>query len=245
MTGREVTVPKARSAPAGRGKLKDLASGILDNEVIVHRIWLAGLGALAMAEEEGTKVFSRLVDRGLKIEALDKAEDAEEKVFHKLAEIVRNAAWTPQLQALLVPESAAPPSATETSQLQRNARARKAFLSEIETLTSREVAELAGSRATNQAALANRWKAEGRIFVVEVGGQTLFPAFQFSEDNGQPQSVIAQILTFLQPRFSGWQTALWFTGRNGWLGAKRPVDTLKSDPEAVVEAARREAEAFD
>ncbi len=55
----------------------------------------------------------------------------------------------------------------------------------------------------------------------------------------------AQILTVLQPRFSGWQTALWFTSRNGWLGAKRPVDVLKSDPEALVEAARREADAFD
>jgi poly(hydroxyalkanoate) granule-associated protein len=29
-----------------------------------HRIWLAGLGALAAAGEEGTKVFDRLVDRG-------------------------------------------------------------------------------------------------------------------------------------------------------------------------------------
>ncbi|HVG07229.1 MAG TPA: phasin family protein [Thermoanaerobaculia bacterium] len=29
-----------------------------------HRIWLAGLGALASAGEEGTKMFDRLVDRG-------------------------------------------------------------------------------------------------------------------------------------------------------------------------------------
>ena len=29
-----------------------------------HRIWLAGLGALAAAGEEGTKMFDRLVDRG-------------------------------------------------------------------------------------------------------------------------------------------------------------------------------------
>jgi len=214
-------MPKAVSAQAVGGKLKRT----LDNNVAAHRIWLAGLGALAVAEEEGTKVFSRLVDRGRKIEARDKAEAAGKRVLHKHDEIA--------------------PSAAETSQLRRNARARKAFLAEMEALSSREVAELVGSRATNQAALANRWKEEGRIFAVEAGGQTLFPAFQFSEDSGQPQPVIAQILTVLQPRFSGWQTALWFTGRNSWLGAKRPVDVLKSDPEAVVEAARREAEAFD
>ncbi len=29
-----------------------------------QKIWLAGLGALAVAEEEGSKLFSRLVDRG-------------------------------------------------------------------------------------------------------------------------------------------------------------------------------------
>lgn len=177
-------------------------------------------------------MFSRLVDRGRRIEAHDKAEDSWE-------------GFTQELDKTLKALRADAPSAAETSQLRRNARARKAFLAEFETLTSREVAELAGSRATNQAALANRWKAAGRIFAVEVGGQTLFPAFQFSEDDSQPRSVVAQVLTFLQPRFSGWQTALWFTGRNSWLGAKRPVDVLKSDPEAVVEAARRETEAFD
>ncbi len=40
----------------------------------VHRIWLAGLGALAAAEEEGTKLFSRLVDRGREVEERGKVE---------------------------------------------------------------------------------------------------------------------------------------------------------------------------
>jgi poly(hydroxyalkanoate) granule-associated protein len=40
----------------------------------VHRIWLAGLGALAAAEEEGSKLFSRLVDRGRDVEAKGKVE---------------------------------------------------------------------------------------------------------------------------------------------------------------------------
>jgi poly(hydroxyalkanoate) granule-associated protein len=33
-----------------------------------HRIWLAGLGAVAMAEEEGSKLLSTLVDKGEKFE---------------------------------------------------------------------------------------------------------------------------------------------------------------------------------
>jgi poly(hydroxyalkanoate) granule-associated protein len=40
----------------------------------VHRIWLAGLGALAAAEEEGVKLFNRLVDRGRDVEAKGKVE---------------------------------------------------------------------------------------------------------------------------------------------------------------------------
>jgi poly(hydroxyalkanoate) granule-associated protein len=40
----------------------------------VHRIWLAGLGALAAAEEEGSKIFSRLVERGKDVEAKGKVE---------------------------------------------------------------------------------------------------------------------------------------------------------------------------
>ena len=40
----------------------------------VHRIWLAGLGALAASEEEGSKLFSRLVDRGRDVESKGKVE---------------------------------------------------------------------------------------------------------------------------------------------------------------------------
>src|SRR5215208_3927389 len=39
-----------------------------------HRIWLAGLGALAAAEEEGSKVFNRLVDRGKDVETRGKQQ---------------------------------------------------------------------------------------------------------------------------------------------------------------------------
>lgn len=40
----------------------------------VHKIWLAGLGALAAAEEEGAKVFNSLVERGEVYESRGKKE---------------------------------------------------------------------------------------------------------------------------------------------------------------------------
>jgi poly(hydroxyalkanoate) granule-associated protein len=45
-------------------------------------VWLAGLGALATVEEEGTKLFNRLVDRGQEFEEerRDELEEATEKV---------------------------------------------------------------------------------------------------------------------------------------------------------------------
>jgi poly(hydroxyalkanoate) granule-associated protein len=44
-----------------------------------HKIWLAGLGALAAAEEEGAKVFNTLVERGEKYESRGKKELAKVK----------------------------------------------------------------------------------------------------------------------------------------------------------------------
>jgi hypothetical protein len=231
----------------------------------LESILLAGLGALAATDEEGTKFFSRLVERGQRafnrtppvvrrrIGFQELVSDVRLEIMDGRVEIIKSkvlkkrSGVRPGLAVEAV-EALSPPTASakaETTHLRRNADARAAFLDEFGTLTSREVADYAGSSAANRAALANRWKAEGRVFAVEAGGKTRFPAFQFSDDDGHPRPVLAEILKILQPRLSGWQTALWFTGRNGWLGAKRPVDVLASDPTAVVEAARQEAEAFD
>ena len=40
----------------------------------VHKVWLAGLGALAAAEEEGVKIFNTLVERGEEYESRGKDE---------------------------------------------------------------------------------------------------------------------------------------------------------------------------
>lgn len=132
------------------------------------------------------------------------------------------------------------PSQVEVLQARRNAEARAALLRECGALTSSQVAELAGSKARNRAALANRWRKEGRIFAVSHHGQTYFPAFQFGSD-GRPLPVIAEVLRAFGDAGEGWPTALWFDGANGWLGGARPIDLLTRDPDEVAKAARREA----
>lgn len=122
-------------------------------------------------------------------------------------------------------------------QLQRLAAARSRFLAEFPTLTSQEIAELNGSRASNSAALAHRWKAAGRIFALNVARVDRYPAFQLGED-GKPLPVIARILEVMADE-EPWTIALWFVSNSGWLKGKRPVDLLRTQPDAVVDAARR------
>lgn len=132
-------------------------------------------------------------------------------------------------------------SAAAVAQARGNALARTELAREFGLLTSIEVAGLAGSRARNRAALANRWKQEGRLFAVPHGGQQLWPGFQLDEE-GQPRPVIAELLEILGPELPPWQIALWFTSRSGWLDGERPVDLLAADPGRVAEAARRDGE---
>jgi poly(hydroxyalkanoate) granule-associated protein len=52
-------------------KAKELQMDLMDS---AHKVWLAGLGALALAEEEGGKLFSSLVDRGEDLEKKGKQQ---------------------------------------------------------------------------------------------------------------------------------------------------------------------------
>lgn len=54
-----------------------------------HTVWLAGLGALATAGDEGSKLFKKLVERGKELEAKGKVEfgKAKEKVESRWEEL--------------------------------------------------------------------------------------------------------------------------------------------------------------
>jgi poly(hydroxyalkanoate) granule-associated protein len=56
------------------GAPKDLTNSVLESS---HRIWLAGLGAFARAQEEGMKVFDSLVRQGQKLQDRTKQAAAE------------------------------------------------------------------------------------------------------------------------------------------------------------------------
>jgi hypothetical protein len=161
---------------------------------------------------------------------------------------VTAAAWESQnhrrdeLIAALMPPATDLPTPASLLQARRNAEARNGLFAEFGALRSADVAELAGSRAANRAALANRWRGEQRVIAVQVGDELLYPGFQFTSE-GKPHPTVASALAKLRStgHVSDWQAALWFVAANGWLGGRRPVDLLDAEPDTVVDAAAREA----
>lgn len=119
-----------------------------------------------------------------------------------------------------------------------NAAARVRFMTEVETLTSDELAALAGHAASNRSATGSRWKAAGRVFSVLFRGTERFPAFQF--EDGQPRPAIAVILRALPVEMTPWQRAFWFVSSNPWLDGRVPREMIDSD--AVLAAAHQEGE---
>jgi len=69
-------------------KLKELAEGKADGEMVAmirksaNQIWLAGLGAFAKAQAEGTKVFDSLVKEGESVQ-----ERAKQTAGGKISEV--------------------------------------------------------------------------------------------------------------------------------------------------------------
>lgn len=68
--------------------LQSLSSGSRDLRKYTHQIWLAGLGAFARAEEEGSKLFDSLVDTGRELES--RTRDRSESRVEELKERVRS-----------------------------------------------------------------------------------------------------------------------------------------------------------
>lgn len=61
-----------------KGAARDLPQDVLD---VAHRVWLAGLGALSTAQDEGDRLFRQLVERGREMEGQgrDTIKDAAER----------------------------------------------------------------------------------------------------------------------------------------------------------------------
>jgi len=138
------------------------------------------------------------------------------------------------------------PSGVELRMAQRIAARHVRVLNEFGFATAEQLADLNQSRAANRNSLADNWKKRGQVFAVrhpDADGRMreVFPLFQF--ENHQPIKTVQSVLEAFGAQRSPWKLALWFTSNNGWLaGQARPVDLLTSASDAVVQAARRDAD---
>ncbi|MEX3963339.1 hypothetical protein AB4Y42_14140 [Paraburkholderia sp. EG286B] len=80
------------------------------------------------------------------------------------------------------------------------------------------------------------WHQEGRVFAVDWGEQTLYPAYLF-DGRGNPIPEVAEILKVFEG-YRPFRIASWFESTNSLLRGKRPREVLSSDPTAVIAAAR-------
>jgi hypothetical protein len=113
---------------------------------------------------------------------------------------------------------------------------RKRFIEENPSLTSDEIAEQATSLAANRAAIAHRWKKEGKLFSVRFEGTQRFPRFQF--EHGEPLPVVAETIKIFGPQTTGWELAYFFSSPNMNIGGRKPVELLKQDQGRLVSLAQ-------
>jgi hypothetical protein len=236
MTTAEVLERAAEEADLDQDSIERAIAAFTDsiNEATERRIRL----------EFGTGKTHLLADLVLAFVAAEREGTVDESTAATIRAVRNLMAHNDRAQDLiesLLPDHVDIPTPAAVLQARRNAEARTLLLEEFGALRSHEVAELAGSRAANRAALANRWRAENRILAVPLADELLYPGFQFTAE-GKPNPAVAPVLGFLRtdPYASDWQTALWFSSPTSWLGGRRPVDLLDDDPDAVTEAARRE-----
>ena len=71
-------------------KAKELQNDIMDS---AHKVWLAGLGAVSVAEEKGGQFFQELIDKGQKLESRSKKEMEKAKGTMSGVKTVAESYW--------------------------------------------------------------------------------------------------------------------------------------------------------
>lgn len=112
---------------------------------------------------------------------------------------------------------------TQLLEMQKNAA--EAVLHGSEWLSALQVGELAGRSASNPAALANRWKREGKLFSISWNGKDWYPRYAFDAVL-QPRPIIAEIIKIFGSEADPWRIAAWFESSNAWLDDQKPHQSI-------------------
>lgn len=132
---------------------------------------------------------------------------------------------------------------TDADQIKTDARAfRDEILNGHRWLSSRDVQKLVTGRTTktNESNFASRLRRLGRLIAVRFSGQYLYPEFQFNCRSGQVLPGVEEVLRILPGHDGGWAAAFWWFSESQYLGGRCPFEVFPLDPDAVLDAARKE-----
>ena len=139
-----------------------------------------------------------------------------------------------QLVGLLMGDVALRPVDMKRARLE--AQALRAVRHSTEWLTAAEIADLADLGPANPIGTVSRWKQQGRIYALRQAGKDYYPKYALGPDF-HPLPVIKQIMVVLAG-YAPELLAAWFDSTSRFLGGKRPLDLLATEPALVLAAAR-------
>lgn len=133
----------------------------------------------------------------------------------------------------------AAPRPVDIVRARMQAEARKKVFNGTDWATAAQIADLAGLGQKNPSGTVNRWKQQRQIFALHVNGQDWYPKYALDE-SFRPLPAVAQVMAAL-PDWRAERLASWFEAKSSSLGGRRPREVLLTDPQLVVDAARRVA----
>ncbi len=121
-------------------------------------------------------------------------------------------------------------------QLRIEAEARRRIL-RTPLLDASGVAELLGSGVRNSRDVASALRRSGRLLGLDVGGRTLFPAFQVDAQAGKLRAPVARVNLLLGAKGDPWGVASWWVSPNARLaGGVAPAALALAGNEEVLAA---------
>jgi len=232
-----------------------------------HRLWLAGLGALAVVGEEGDRLFKQLVRKGADMEQGERYEFGEEvaeatAVWSDYELIDAGAAIaarhpdlrgkTSYLRSLLAWEATkskmvhelagGPRRVVTAADLQEEQRVRIASeaIADIwqeEVLEPREVAVVLGAKKSNREK-ASSLRKRSSLLGLPHGRGFLYPGFQLDAGRREVRPEVQEVNRILDAADDPWGVASWWVSINDRLGG-RPLDLVGSArARDLVEAAK-------
>jgi hypothetical protein len=104
--------------------------------------------------------------------------------------------------------------------------AKRALVTDDETLSAADVSRLLGSRSGNQRQYANRLRSDGELLALPVANQYVYPAFQIDVSRKRVHPEIKMVGDLLGAADDPWGVWSWWGSPNSRIGDRRPRDLL-------------------